>query len=247
MVPDAMLDPRHYACYERIQMPALRMFVEVEQRGIQLDLAALRGFTEVMVKEEEDRYQDLIGGNANHRGVHPDIKRKHLDLKNKNRHGLNFTRDVLLVDHLFEPPYGHEKGMKLKPRLFTPSGPPSTSSKNHLPYFEDEPWVAEFIEWEKMQKLLSTYLGVEGHYYTKTDRWGDDTEIWEEPTGIWQYISEDGCIRPSYLLHRTVTGRTASQKVGLSFSIDNKHKFTRTMAGRKACAVIDSRGFRRLS
>jgi hypothetical protein len=212
LVPEAMRDERHYNCYERVQMPALRMFVDVERRGIQIDIDQLRKFTGIMEKEEQTIYDSLIGA------VHPDIKRKHLDLKNKNRYGLNFSRDSLVADHLFKPVtdkngkvWGHNSGMKLTPRLFTPTGQPSISTKQHMPYFEEEPWVAEFMEWEKITKLQSTYLGEEGHYVTKKKRGGDEYEEWVEPTGIWQYISDkDGCIRPSYLLHRTVTGRTAS-------------------------------------
>ena len=184
LVPDAMQDERHYNCYERIQMPALRMFVDVERRGIQIDIPALRAFGEVMREAEEMKYQELICE------VHGDIKAKFLDFKNKNRQGLSFTRDKLVIDQLFL----HEKGLNLEPRLFTPTGQPSVSTKQHLPYFEEEPWVANFMAWEKMQKLLTTYIGIE-----------------DEKTGIWQYINpHDGCIRPSYMLHRTVTGRTAS-------------------------------------
>lgn len=183
LVPDAMLDQRHYNCYERIQMPALRMFVDVERRGIQIDVPALRKFSEVMREAEEAKYQELI------EAVDGEIKLKWYDPKNKKRAGLSFTRDGFVIDQLFE----HPKGLKLEAKMFTPTGLPSVSTKNHLPYFEEEPWVANFIEWEKMQKLLTTYIGLE-----------------DEKTGLWQYIASDGCIRPSYMLHRTVTGRTAS-------------------------------------
>lgn len=200
LVPDAMQDQRHYNCYERIQMPALRMFVDVERRGIQIDVPALRAFSKVMVKAEEEKYQELI------EAVDGEIKQEFFQPKNKNRYGLSFTRDALVIAQLFE----HPKGLKLEPKMLTPTGLPSVSTKNHLPYFEEEMWVANFIEWEKMQKLLTTYIGVEAHTEVKKKRNGEEYEINVGATGIWQYIASDGCIRPSYMLHRTVTGRTAS-------------------------------------
>lgn len=192
LVPMCMQDERQYNCYERVQMPALRMFVDVERRGTQIDLEALRALGTKLTEEEEAQYQELIGA------VHPDIRLKHLDIKNKNRYGLNFSRKCIVIDQLFE----HEKGLKLEPKLYTPTGLPSCSTKHHMPYFEDEPWVSDFIQWEKINTLLGKFVGKE----EGIDDSGDD----EEASGIWEYINEDGCIRPSYMLHRTVTGRTAS-------------------------------------
>lgn len=91
--------------------------------------------------------------------------------------------------------------MKLEPKLWTESGEISLSAKNHMPYFEDEVWVAQYIEWKKIQTLLTTYVGFE-----QSEKHGGDA------TGLWQYITKSGCIHPSYWTHRAVTGRISSSQ-----------------------------------
>lgn len=77
---------------------------------------------------------------------------------------------------------------------------PATSGKNHLSYFaEDHEFIPAIIDYIKNEKLLGTYVGTE-----------NDEEDGGSVKGFYRYIF-DGRIRPSYLLHRTVTGRTASQ------------------------------------
>lgn len=187
-------DARQAATYDRIQMPALRMFYDVERRGIRINKKNLREF-EVSIAAEENRiYNELM------EQVPGSIKRKFHDPKNKNREGLSF-RAALEVDLLFQ----HEDGFQFEPRVFTPGTRklpaeeriPSSSKKDHYPYFEEEPFVAQLIQYKTIQKLQSTYIGKE--YDEKK----------KQPTGLWQYI-RNGYIRPSYMLHRTVTGRTAS-------------------------------------
>jgi DNA polymerase I-like protein with 3'-5' exonuclease and polymerase domains len=97
--------------------------------------------------------------------------------------GLKPDRDVLLVDYLYE----HPAGLRLQPMAYTKTGKPSTSSKIAMPYYvADYPFIARLTDYIKNQKMLTTYLA-----------------------GFYKYIF-DGRIRPSYALHKTTTGRSAS-------------------------------------
>lgn len=200
-------DERQWECYRRVQMPALRMFFKVEKRGIRIDKDELRSLGEEIDKQERRLYKTLI------RQVPGPIKVDHLEKgkgsktwrKYPDRKGLTFTRPDFVRDVLFT----HRAGLRLKPVVFTKGTRnlkdgegdkiPSTSKKDHLPYFDDNPFVAELIKYQTIQKIQSTFIGEE--------KVADDDE---ENSGIWKYIAQDDHIRPSYLLHRTVTGRTAS-------------------------------------
>lgn len=81
-----------------------------------------------------------------------------------------------------------EDGFGLRPRVFTKAGrEPSISTKDHLVYFEDNEWVQRYIDYVKLHKLNSTYV-----------------------TDFDKYIT-NSTIHPSFLLHRTNTGRVASE------------------------------------
>ena len=158
--------------------------------------------------------------------VPAEIKRKHLDdPKNKKappEKVLSFGREKFMLDILFTD----EHGLCLEPIVFTkgtkdlPASQrvPSRSIKDHLPYFEnkgwrvtyrgvndDKPtsksWVEGVIEYQKITKMLSTYVGRE------------HDPVKKKPTGFWQHLVKSGTsyIYPSYKLHSTVTGRTSSE------------------------------------
>lgn len=128
--------------------------------------------------------------------------------------GAKFSRPAFVSDILFS-----EDGFGLIPRVFTKSTKnlkeedqiPSTSAKDHLPYFADIPFVAQYMDFTRLQKLRGTYVGTP--FLPAEDVEQEDGSIVhyddEEPTGFWKYI-HNGRIHPSFLLHRTVTGRTAS-------------------------------------
>lgn len=138
----------------------------------------------------------------------------------KHLHRLEcFVRDILFT----------KEGFNLKPTVFTDSTKkleadkqiPSVSTKQHLPYFDHNPFVQKFIPWKKMDKLKSTYIG---HEYQPIILPPDEEvqraiaehrpipkPIPEQPaTGFWQYLYR-GKIHPSFLLHRTVTLRSSSE------------------------------------
>lgn len=148
-------------------------------------------------------------------------KRRHTNINKKTGvdDGLKFSRPAFVQDILFS-----EEGFNLEPRVFTKSTKnlpnvedrvPSTSAKDHLPYFAEIPFVASYMDFTRLQKLRGTYVGTphvpEWHEVLQGE---DGTLVQrrhpEEPaTGFWKYI-DNGKIHPSFLLHRTVTGRTAS-------------------------------------
>jgi DNA polymerase I-like protein with 3'-5' exonuclease and polymerase domains len=180
-------DPRQRNCYERMMMNGIMAFARnIEQFGILIDKDHLRTFG-VEVKEFLSmRYRELI------QQVPAAVRLKHMDK------GLEFSRPEFIKDLLFS-----KEGFGLKPIVFTKSTRnlpdaqkvASTSTKDHLPYFTDiEGPVGEFVtnlvDYQKIDKLSGTYIGEE-----------------EKGSGFWQYIAPDGRIYPSYMLHRTVTGR----------------------------------------
>lgn len=194
--PLCMQDKRNWACYRQIIMPAIEAFLyPIEYFGIQVDTTKLAELQLHLDGEEKRLYSELI------KLVPKAIKRKHIELKKgKIAEALKFTRDEFLRDILFT-----KEGYGLTPKQFTKTTErlppeqrvPSVSAKTHLPYFSDEPFVAMLMEYIKMAKLRGTYVG---------KQWDDEEQA---PTGFWKYIHNDE-IHPSYMLHRTNTGRTAS-------------------------------------
>ncbi|WP_161600146.1 DNA polymerase [Aurantimonas manganoxydans] len=185
-------DPRQYQCYRRIQMPAIIAFAKVVERyGLSVDKEHLRSLADQVAQYTDAKYDEIV------RLIPPALRRDYL----RRGEEISFTRDVVMRDILFG-----KKGFGLTPKVFTKSTAklppaqrvPSVSTKDHMPYFEDAPgnagrFVTGYIDFLKQQKLITTYIGSE-----------------EKQSGFWQYIAPDGAIYPSYKLHATVTGRSAS-------------------------------------
>jgi uracil-DNA glycosylase family 4 len=188
LYPLVKADPGQWNCYRRVMLPAMSAFMNVvEPEGMTVDVEQLGNLQEALDIRAEGEFEDLL------RQVPRAVRRRHVDK------GLKFTRPDFVRDILFSP-----EGFNLTPRVFTKSTMnlpdaekvPSTSAKDHLPYFDDVPFVASFMDYQRLAKMRSTYVGhpaIDG----------------EEATGFWKYIFE-GKIHPSFLLHRTVTGRSAS-------------------------------------
>lgn len=185
-------DERQWNCCQRIQFPALLAFAEVvERQGIMIDTDALITLQGTLTETSVKQYKELI------KMVPPAIKRKHLAAEKT----LEFSRADFVRDILFT-----KEGFNLTPKVFTKSTAklaedqkiPSTSVKDHLPYFKDDnSFVAKYIDHSKIAKVQNTYVGTpEGPH---------------GPTGFWQYLHE-GYIHPSFLLHGTVTGRSSSRE-----------------------------------
>jgi len=189
-------DPKLYNCYQRVVMPALRAFCSIEQRGFKVNAKALEELRQLVAAKQDRERERLMAM------IPESIKAEFRD----TGVGLKLTRDALLRAFLFT----HKDGLKLKPLQFTKSKDkngnqvPSVSSKTHLPYFigkhkfifEKDAATGEergIIPYIKNDKLLTTYIGEKS-----------------ENSGFWKYIF-DGFVRPSYVLHGTVTGRSASR------------------------------------
>lgn len=181
-------DKKLFNCYNRVVMPAMRAFCDVEQEGFKINKEALETLRCKVASEQVMLRRKLLAM------IPEAIKRYYRD----TGVGLKLTRDALLRDYLFN----HELGLKLIPTQFTQSTKqPSVSSKTHLPYFVGQhPFIADYIKYAKNEKLLTTYIGKDRHV---------EQGQAIEPTGFWQYINGD-YVRPSYRLHGTVTGRTSS-------------------------------------
>lgn len=174
-------DPRLLNLYEQVTLPGLNAFASIELRGMYVDEDEVEEFEAFMAQKVEESYRSLL------RQVPKSIKRAHVDK------GLSFSRRDFLLDILFY----HEDGLCLKPKVFTKTTAklpddkkvPSTSSKDHLPYFfDDEPFTFELAEYVKMERVLSTNVrGFKNKYIV------------------------DGMVRPIFNLHKTVTGRSSSE------------------------------------
>ncbi len=197
-------DPRQMNVMNRVQMGALMMFAQVtEPAGVLIDQEKLASFGEEVRAHTQEEYRWLI------RQVPAAVRRRHMaaamEHKGKKQSealekALSFTRPDFTRDVLFS-----KDGLGLKPVVFTDSTKalapdkrePSTSAKDHFPYFVTHKRHGDFVlrlgEFMKAKHMSSTYIG---------DR--------EEGNGFWQYIGPDGCIHPSFSLTRTNTGRTAS-------------------------------------
>ncbi len=192
-------DLRQLNCYRRIQMPAIQCFANtLEPHGLLVNQTKLTEFGETLDVYLEEAYRSLIAR------VPAAVKQDHLDRGKE----LKFSRADFIRDILFT-----RAGFGLKPKVYTDSTKDlpadqrqaSTSGKKHLPYFTTVPtligrnkgtvgdFVSDLTAYQKAQKLNTTYVGKQ-----------------DEGNGLWQYLAPWGRIHPSYMLHRTNTGRTAS-------------------------------------
>ncbi len=75
------------------------------------------------------------------------IRQRHVDK-------LSFTRAALLVDVLFT-----EEGFDLKPVKFTTTNKTPSTDAEQLDNFSDHEFVEKLIEFKKLGKMTSTYIG----------------------------------------------------------------------------------------
>ena len=194
--------------YYTIVQPAIRGFCDVELRGQYIDINALRDLEKELTESQEKLKAELLAM------VDPEIINKYKD----SGTGLSFNRAAFLVDILFK----HPKGFRLKPKIYTKATQnepneedriPSTSVKQHLTYFADNPFIKKLTEYVQTQKMLGTYIG--------TEKDADDDG--EGLTGFYKYIC-DGKIHPTFWLSRTVTGRSACLAEGTKISCVGEEK-----------------------
>lgn len=179
-------NPDQLRLFLKLKIPGLYGFFVMEKQGVTVDLDYLEQIGIELADDLVKRNKELLDM------VPKAVIRKHLEAKKE----LKFSRADFVRDILFS-----KEGFGLEPVVFTASTKdgdkadrvPSTSAKDHLPYFTDAPGVAgdfveAFMEFAKLSKLSSTY--VKGFAE--------------------KYVHEDGKIHPKFNLHITVTGRSSS-------------------------------------
>lgn len=174
-------DERLLAHYTRVSLPGLNVFAAVETRGLLIDEQALDDFEVIITESVNTQNRELLAQ------VPKAIKRIHIDK------GLKFSRPAFLQDILFK----HRDGFRLRPKVYTKTTEklpadkrvPSTSAKDHLPYFFDEcPFTMQLAQYQKDAHLLSSNI-----------------------VSFKKKYIHNGLVRPTYSLWTAVTGRSASE------------------------------------
>lgn len=191
-------DDKLWAHYCHVSIPGLNAFAGLESRGMFVDdEEALPEFKALMQEEVEAQRVELLGMVP--REVKRDVIAEYCS-KPGNRgsdaadKALSFTRAEFLKQVLFN----HPAGFQLTPQVFTKSTArlrdeelrePSVSAKDHLPYFfETCPFTHQLAEFVKDHSLLTkSVISFEKKYIFS------------------------GKVRPTYHLHKAVTGRTSSE------------------------------------
>lgn len=153
-------DKKNWNYYQRVMLPGVNAFVGLQSRGQYVDENALDEFQAYMEQRVAEQHRNLLAQ------VPAEIKRAHVaafEKKGGAAKALQFTRAEFIRDILFY----HPRGFKLKPKVWTESTErlpdhmkiPSTSSKDHLPYFFDEcPFTLELAQHIKDKRLLETNI-----------------------------------------------------------------------------------------
>lgn len=174
-------DKKLLAHYRYVTIPGLNAFASLELRGQYVNPDVADTFETFMAERVAEQRESLLAQ------VPKSIKRAHVDK------GIKFSRAEFVRDILFN----HPDGFRLKPKVFTKTTSkldkarqvPSTSTKDHLPYFYDEcPFAFELGEHIKSTRILETNI-----------------------RGFRKKYVVDGMVRPVYNLHVAVTGRSSSE------------------------------------
>lgn len=176
LVKLAKEDQENYRCYQRVQMPALREFLRMEREGLHTSEENLRNLGAVVKAQIRELSNALLNtGRKNDDGtwiykpVSAEVKRRQLEkwgekIKDPAKI-LSFTRDSFTIDVLFSPRSRGGRGHI--PVLFTNETArlpvdqrvPSVSAKDHLIYFDEDPFVSDLIDLARLRKLQTTYIG----------------------------------------------------------------------------------------
>jgi uracil-DNA glycosylase family 4 len=201
-----LTDQKLWAHYVNVSIPGLNAFCNMEVEGLYTDTThALPEFRATMQRVVEENRVSLLNALprelkralVNEYRAQVDPKTGKPDKKKAQERPeniLSFSRPEFLREILFT----HRLGFKLKPKVFTKTTgnlndknlrAPSTSSKDHLPYFFDTcPYTEQLATYLKESRLLGTnVIRFEENYIV------------------------NGRVRPTYQLADTVTGRTNSQ------------------------------------
>jgi uracil-DNA glycosylase family 4 len=205
--PKVEKDPALWAHYRHVTMPGLNAFVGVENRGMHIDRPSLDEFAITLANQVAEQKQSLLDR------IPRGVKRKHAQA------GIKFSRQAFLKDILFT-----DMGLGLEPRVWTKTTEkladehkqPSTSSKDHLPYFFDDPRPVSSCmpesqrrQFRATQENADTTVGdfvMDLAEYVKNERLLSTNVV-----GFRDKYMVGDYIYPSYSLWTAVTGRSASQ------------------------------------
>lgn len=172
-------DQKNYRLFELIQMPAIRVFFEMERRGIQIDYNELKSFEQYLDELERSLYSQMIDL------VPEAVLRKHRES------GLSFNSQPFVIDILFS-----KDGFGLEPIFFTKATSKEkkkdrvpTTGKEHLAFFTNVPFVNLLLEYKKVLKMRSTYVGSDARYEAKQIRLLKDGSL---PTAIVRQMEAHG-------------------------------------------------------
>jgi len=176
LYPMLRRDPGQMFLYRNVQMRGLLSFAKrIEKYGQCIDRAALEKYeaeVDAWVKEEEEVLFQMVPVSVRRKWLSDPKVVKELEKRGERSvPSILFGKDGFIIDTLFVP-----DGFKLKPCVYTPSTMklcpphqetdervPSTSTKDHFPYFVNETgdagvFVNRYIALKKARTLHSKYI-----------------------------------------------------------------------------------------
>lgn len=189
-------DEKLWSHYCNVTVPGLNAFASMETMGMFVDEHnALADFKALMQREVTEMERNLLQEIP--RTVRRDVLNAYC-LKNKGADAAAKALQLSRPEFLKQVLFVHPQGFRLTPKVFTKTTAklndeslrePSVSAKQHLPYFFEEcPFTQRLATFIKDHSLLTkSVISFEKNY-------------------IWQ-----GKVRPTYHLHKAVTGRTSSE------------------------------------
>jgi len=196
LLDEAKRDILQWGTFIKVQMPALRAFVGMEEVGVGINTTALTEFGVYLEQRHAELQAKLLDQ------VPPTLLRAH------EEKGCRFSRADFVIDCLFgedsirfleDGTVDQHNGSRLKAKVWTKGGQPSTSSTDHLPYFDHCEWVRDLMELSKVSKMISTYVG-------------HDLKEWQQPikrtkTGLLPKVVRDILAERGYVAPLQVAGR----------------------------------------
>ncbi len=175
--PIILKDKRLANFYGHLLHPASKAFTRIEQRGMVVDIERYEELRHDVQKQMDSLHKTAIG-------ILPaTIQNKYID-------DLSLTRDVILREFLFT-----NRGLNLRPKVFTEKEKLPSTSKTHLQMFLGNPKADEFLqalfEWKAAKKTMSTYI-----------------------VGFLKHLRADGMFHPTYMLHRGMFDGDTSKEAG---------------------------------
>ena len=191
-------DPVLANFYVKLMHPASKVFEKMERVGVLVDLPYYRELQAELNSEIARLHAEMLEL----------VPRK---IKFKYHEDLKITRPALLKEFMFS-----DRGLGLKPLMFTEKTQEPSTAIDHLLMFADNPKAKEFVDLLKQygsaNKTLSTYV-----------------------VGFLKHLRPDGRFHGSYVLHRdgggeggAVTGRTSCTSPALQ-TIPKKTKWTKRL------------------